>query len=187
MWKLLAITIGTLLLGACATIPQPLTGQFANVSPNNAAIGTANQDVRWGGNIVKTVPGPTQTCIYALSRPLDSSARPHADGPSGGRFVACHDGFYDPEIFTKGRQITVTGALDGTLTRKVGNYDYPYPRVDADVIYLWPVRAVDRGGEFRYPYYDPFWAPMRWGPGWYPPRVIVVRRHSDMPKNPPHK
>lgn len=186
MWKFIAITTSALLLGACATVPQPLTGQFANVSPKTAATATTNQHVRWGGAIVETVPGPTQTCIYALSRPLDSSARPYASGPSSGRFVACHKGFYDPEIFTKDRQITVTGVLEGTLTRKVGNYDYPYPRVAADVIYLWPMRAVDRG-DLRYPYYDPFWSPLRWGPGWYPRSVIIVERHSDMPKPAPHK
>jgi len=56
----------------------------------------------------------------------------------------------------------VTGTLQGTVSQKVGDYDYAYPRVEADVVYLWPKRSVYAG----YPY-DPYWGP--WGPSYYGP------------------
>jgi Starvation-inducible outer membrane lipoprotein len=189
----LALAAAVALLGGCATIPPPLTGNYANVSTASAQQGGASGTrVRWGGEIIKTEPGPQQTCFYLLSRPLDSQARPESGnaGENQGRFVACRTGFYDPEVFTRGRELTVTGTLHGTVSEKVGDYDYAYPRVEADVVYLWPKhRPMD-----AYPpgYYDPFWGP-GWGPGYYGPwggpywggpRVIVVR---PPPPPPPHK
>ena len=196
MYKPLAVVAATLALGACATVPKPLEGTFNDVSTANAQQGGApGAKVRWGGEIIKTEPGPQQTCFFVLSEPLDSQARPTGgrDGQTQGRFVACRDGFYDPEVFTRGREITVTGTVHGAVSQKVGDFDYAYPRVEADVVYLWPKQVA-----YRYPpgYYDPFWGPGfgpygyggygGWGPWGYggygggywggPRRVIVVPR-----------
>jgi outer membrane lipoprotein len=189
LYRPLTLAAAIALLGGCATIPQPLAGNYANVSTVSVQQGAAGGGtrVRWGGEIIKTEPGQQETCFYLLSRPLDSEARPER-GSSGaenqGRFVACRAGFYDPEVFTRGRELTVTGTLQGTVSRKVGDYDYAYPRVQADVVYLWPKRSVYEA----YPpgYYDPFWGPgfgpyWGWGGPWGGyygyggPRVIVVR------------
>lgn len=190
MWKPLLAAAGALTLAACATVPKPLEGTYAPIDPAHAAAGGAGgTSVRWGGTIIKTEPGEQQTCFYVLSQPLDSSARPRTDGASMGRFVACHAGFYDPEVFTKGRELTVTGTLHGTVSRKIGEYDYAYPRVEANTVYLWAKRPnVVR---YRDPFYDPFWGPY-WGPWgspfWYQPRVIVVRPPVHRPPPPPkHK
>jgi Starvation-inducible outer membrane lipoprotein len=187
VYRPLILAAATAALAACATVPQPLQGTYNEVSTTGAQQGgdTAAK-VRWGGEIIKTEPGPRQTCFYLLSRPLDKQARPKLDssGDSQGRFVACRTGFYDPEVFTRGRELTVTGNLQGTMTQKVGEFDYAYPRIEADVVYLWPKRPI----AVRYPpgYYDPFWGPgfgpgfgPYWGPWgdpfWNRPRVIVVR------------
>ncbi|EQD59053.1 Outer membrane lipoprotein Slp, partial [mine drainage metagenome] len=87
------------------------------------------------------------------------------------RFVACHPGFYDPEVYAKGRELTVTGTLQGTVVRRVGQYDYPYPRVVADAIHLWPIRVAYRGYYgYNSSFYSPFWglgySPW-WGDGFY--------------------
>jgi outer membrane lipoprotein len=191
----LALAAAVALLAGCVTIPKPLEGNYANLSTASAQQGGGGGTrVRWGGEIIKTEPGPQQTCFYLLSRPLDSQARPEAGngGESQGRFVACRGGFYDPEVFTRGREVTVTGTLHGTVSEKVGDYDYAYPRVEADVVYLWPKQRPVVG----YPpgYYDPFWGP-GWGGGFYGPwgggypywgggeRVIIVRP----PPAPAHK
>jgi outer membrane lipoprotein len=190
-YRPLVLATAIALLGGCATIPQPLQGTYANVATTGAPQdGAGGARVRWGGEIIKTEPGQQQTCFYLLSRPLDSQARPQSGtaGENQGRFVACRDGFYDPEVFTRGRELTVTGTLHGTVSQKVGEFDYAYPRVEADVVYLWPKRVAMTA----YPpgYYDPFWGP-GWGPGYYgpwggpywgAPRVIVVRP----PPPPPH-
>jgi outer membrane lipoprotein len=60
--------------------------------------------------------------------------------------------------------VTFIGSIDGYETRKIGDYDYRFPRVEASVIYLWPrrdrvdVMVVD---PYPYPYYYPFrgWRP----------------------------
>ena len=39
-----------------------------------------------------------------------------------------------------GREVTITGQVDGHEDRKVGEYDYRYPRLAADVLFLWPER-----------------------------------------------
>lgn len=196
LYRPLTLAAAVAVLGGCASIPQPLQGNYANVSTAGAQQGGAGgTPVRWGGEIIKTEPGPQQTCFFVLSHPLDSQARPRLGnaGDSEGRFVACRDGFYDPEVFTRGRELTVTGTLHGTVTRKVGQYDYAYPRIEANVVYLWPKRQP----RTTYPpgYYDPFWGPgfgPYWGGPWgYPyyggPRVIVVRPPNPAPAPPPKK
>jgi outer membrane lipoprotein len=162
----LTLAAAIALLGGCASIPKPLEGNYASVSTASAQQGGAGgSHVRWGGQIIKTEPGQQETCFYLMARPLDGQARPEGGnaGDNEGRFVACRSGFYDPEVFTRGREVTVTGALHGTVSQKVGEYDYAYPRVEADVVYLWPKRTEFAG----YPpgYYDPFWGP-GFGPGW---------------------
>lgn len=197
LYRPLALTAAIALLGGCVTIPQPLQGTYTNVTTTSAQQGGAGGTrVRWGGEIIKTEPGPQQTCFYVLSRPLDSQARPvrgSAEGDNQGRFVACRNGFYDPEVFTRGRELTVTGTLHGTVSQKVGNFDYAYPRIESDVVYLWPKRPVYPAGYYN-PYFggpfgpgfgDPYWGG-GWGGygyggygyggyGWGGPRVIVVR------------
>ena len=120
-YRILILAAASAALGACATMPQPLQGNYANV-PTSAAQqgGAGGEQVRWGGEIIKTEPGPQETCFYILARPLDSQARPTQgnSGESQGRFVACHAGFYDPEVFTRGRELTVTGTLHGTVSHK---------------------------------------------------------------------
>lgn len=165
-------------LGACATVPQELTGTYTTVAPDNATAVAQGTRVRWGGRIIQTEPQERETCFFVLDEPLDSQARPERREESRGRFVACKQGFFDPEVYAKGREITVTGTVDGSETRKVGDFDYVYPRVNADVVYLWPKRPMYVPGPYPYydpffsPFYDPFWG---FGPIWYPPRVIVVR------------
>jgi outer membrane lipoprotein len=195
-YRFLILAVASAALGACATMPQPLQGSYANVTTMAAQQGGAGgAQVRWGGEIIKTEPGPQETCFYILSRPLDNQARPKlgTSGQSQGRFVACHPGFYDPEVFTRGRELTVTGTLHGTVSQKVGEYEYAYPRVEANVVYLWPKRPIYVNTPYPPGFYDPFWGP-GWGPWgygygypgyWGGPRVIVV--HRPPPPPPRHK
>lgn len=189
--------VGGLALGGCATIPQPLQGTYAPVALDAAQSGSVTATpVRWGGEIIQTEPRQQQTCFFVLAEPLDSQARPKRDEESLGRFVACKQGFYDPEVFAKGREITVTGTLAGTVRHKIGQFDYTYPKVEANNIYLWKPRPMYAATPYPYGpwgpwggFCDPFWSP--WGCGWgggpffFQPRVIVVPRPAPPP--PPKK
>lgn len=161
-------------LAGCATVPKPLQGDYAATLPSQE--GAAAQKVRWGGEIIRVDTGAQRTCFEVLARPLDSSSRPGRRDESGGRFLACRAGFYDPAVFEPGREITVTGSVDGSELRKVGDYDYRYPRVAADVIYLWREPSTyDRYADPWYPY-----GPFGWDPFWsrpFAPPVYIIHSH----------
>ncbi|MBB1471503.1 MULTISPECIES: Slp family lipoprotein [unclassified Luteimonas] len=132
-----------LLLAACASSqPRPLQGEFNPLSPRDAAAQQATGAVvRWGGRIVQVEPRPDSTCFEMVSARLDHYGRPYWGGDdTGGRFIACRPGFYDPAVFERNRDVTFTGRISGYETRKIGGYDYRFPQVAADVVYLWPRR-----------------------------------------------
>ena len=145
------------LLAACATSPSPLQGEYTTLSPRDAATGDhTGQVVRWGGRIVQTEPHDNSTCFEMISTELSAYGRPYwKDDADAGRFIACRQGFYDPAIFEPNREVTFTGRIEGYDQRMIGGFDYRFPRVAADVVYLWPVREyVD---VLTYPAPWPWW------------------------------
>lgn len=152
--KRLLPLLAIVLVSGCVSSPKPLQGEFAPIAPGDAVrSGTTGDAVRWGGRIVKVEPLPAQTCFEVVGVRLATDGRPMRRDQSSGRFLACRAGFYDPEIFQPGREITLSGRVVGYEDRKVGEYDYRYPRMEADVVYLWPERRdVDVIVE-RYPFW----------------------------------
>ncbi len=180
---ILAFVTATL-VSACATVPKPIAGDYSDLGPRQAVDSHANgQRVRWGGEIIKVDPQENVTCFEVLSRDLSAEARPIRRDHSQGRFIACRDGFYDPALFTEGRDITVVGTVSGTETHLVGGYEYTYPRVNADAVHLWRKPETYVHGYYQpWPYmYDPFWLG-----GWGPP-VVVVHGHRPPPPPPPRR
>jgi outer membrane lipoprotein len=145
------------LLGGCATAPEPLRGEFPALTPQASLNqGISNQRVRWGGEIVDAIPGRDETCFEVLGQNLNDQGRPVESANSQGRFIACAQGFYDPAIYAEGREVTVVGTLTTTLTRKIGDYDYRYPQVSAQQVYLWPEESTYARRPYSgYPYYGP--------------------------------
>lgn len=126
---------------ACARPPAALRGNYATTSVAQAvADPNTPGEVRWGGEIVATMPQADRTCFEVVERPLDRAARPRGTDESSGRFLACSPGFYDPAMWAPGREMTAVGMLAGTETGTVGEATYRYPRVDAEAVHLWPVR-----------------------------------------------
>lgn len=159
-------TMTALLLSACTTIPEQLKGDYVSLVPKNTTESNLQTPVRWGGVILETRPEDNYTCFEVLAKPLQTSMRPKETDQAGGRFIACKPGFYDPEIFDKGREVTLTGKVIHIDVRKVGEYDYHFPVVDIEFMILWPERReriyYDYYGMYRpyywhYPYYGPYW------------------------------
>ena len=140
--RFLPALVATSLLAACATHPQPLRGDYAPLTPHDAAeVDASGSVVRWGGRIVQVEPRADSTCFEMVSTRLDHFGRPYwADSDTGGRFIACRSGFYDPAVFEVNREVTFTGRLAGHESRNIGGYSYRFPLLDADVVYLWPER-----------------------------------------------
>ena len=142
-----SIVLTVAVLAGCVHPPGKLEGEFAPVT-----VAEAQRDprqgiaVRWGGTIVQTTPARDQTCFEVIGWPLDKEARPQPSDRASGRFLACSPGFYEPAVYVPGREITVVGALHGATTRRVGEYDYRFPVVDASTVYLWDVRPAPTPG-----------------------------------------
>lgn len=169
----IALGVGLVVTASACTPPARLRGPVADVTPRDAQAGVGiGERVRWGGVIVSVKPGRTMTCFEILSRPLDVQARPLDTDDTDGRFIACARGFYDPEVYKEGREVTVIGTVRPPTTGEIGEYEYEYPRLDAEVVYLWPERRRDYPPPY---YYDPWWGPY-WGFGWY--GTGVVPRHG---------
>ena len=140
--RLITTCIATALLAACATTPKPLQGQFQPLNAHEASAGDSTGSVvRWGGRIIRTEARPDRTCFEVLSTKLSANGRPYwASDDTLGRFFACRTGFYDPALFQADREVTFTGRIEGYEDRKVDGFIYRFPRMSADVVYLWPVR-----------------------------------------------
>jgi len=150
------VSLTCILFSACTTIPEQLKGEYDSLIPENASEKNLETSVRWGGVILETRPENNFTCFEILSKKLEKSMRPENADQSGGRFIACKPGFYDPEVFEKGREVTVTGKLIHMDIRKIVEYDYHFPVVDIEFMSLWPERRnpayYDYYGMHR-PYY----------------------------------
>lgn len=151
---LLALT-----LTGCATYPvtknireqaRPLT--LSQVRENPGAVrGTV---VIWGGRIIKTVNDTNGADIYVLKLPLNRRERPRSDMLSSGRFIATSQNFLDPQIYRRGRLITVAGTITGVETHALQKTQYPYPVVAARQLHVWPRERV----RYYYPGYNyPVW------------------------------
>jgi Starvation-inducible outer membrane lipoprotein len=62
--------------------------------------------------------------------------------------------------------VTFIGRVTGYETTRIGEYDYQLPRLQADVVYLWPVqREVEVVPAYPYGPWGPRWG---WGyRGWW--------------------
>jgi len=124
-------------IAGCITDPT-----IADITPHTAQIEKfSGQRVRWGGSIIHTEPGRNETCFEVISYPLGFSVRSPETDMRSGRFIACAPGFYEPEVYARGREVTIVGILQGTTTRRVGEYEYLYPKINAESVYLWPKSA----------------------------------------------
>jgi outer membrane lipoprotein len=175
-----AILLSCLVLGACVRPPLDVAGEFSASTVSDAQNAErSGERVRWGGTIAETRPRRDETCVEVVSRPLDRRARPRDSDQSFGRFLACASGFHDPEIYTRGREVTAVGTIEGTRAGRVDDYDYLFPVVRAEAIHLWPERPVARDVYYGY---APSWSPYWWGwwdpaPYWWRPPIVLRRRY----------
>ena len=149
-------------LTACAPLSQDIRRQadksapFSEIQKNPDAFrGTV---VIWGGVIIEIANLKESTAIKVLQTDLDIQERPTEPDHSEGRFIVRVERFLDPDIFKKGRQITVGGEISGKEIQPIGEIQYVYPVVQAKELKLWEQPAP-------YPpyYYDPwYWGPYPW-------------------------
>jgi len=158
------LTFATLALSACTTIPEQLQGTYPEISPARVEPSAFGSAVRWGGTIIDASNEENKTCFEVLSRNLDKYLRPKVEDRTAGRFIACKEGFFDPEVFARGREVTVIGRIRNIDVRAIDEFNYRYPVIDVDQLVLWEPReevlVID--DPFYYPYYPYYWG------GYYP-------------------
>jgi outer membrane lipoprotein len=170
-----ALLLGGLLLAGCTSqIPQNIKQAPPN-NPSveqvrNSTIEDQNWQVRWGGEILEIENLENETRFTVLAAPLTGGGEPKTTDNSEGRFIANVPVFLDPKVYATGRQLTVSGSVLRFEDRKVGEFAYRYPVVQADSYYLWPEVITPAYG-YPYPgWYDPwYYDPWFYRP-WYPRR-----------------
>ncbi len=143
--RLFSLLSVVLALAGCATV-SPVAGKFPPITPRQAQTGGHNGTVvRWGGTLIQTETESSQTCFAVLAFPLNSYGRPQPgqESADNGRFLACAPGFYDPQLYAPGREVTVIGAIQGIAEKKVGGFPYHYPRIAATIVHLWPLQRPE--------------------------------------------
>ncbi|GIW43301.1 MAG: hypothetical protein KatS3mg077_0583 [Candidatus Binatia bacterium] len=163
------VVVGWILSGCGARVPENL--RAGDIEPLTVAqaqrgegIGTR---VRWGGTIAHAHVGAEETCLEVVARPLDDSARPRRGDQSQGRFLACRPELLDPEIYARGRSVTVLGRVREVREGTIGDRPYRFPVIAADSIVLWQ-EPEGRAAHAPVVYYHPWpWGPPYWPPFWY--------------------
>ena len=77
--------------------------------------------------------------------------------------MALCEGYLDPAIYSKGRQVTLAGRVLGTRTDTVGEITYVYPLLACLEVYLWPPMP-DTRTLYPYDYWWPWYGPYWWRP-----------------------
>jgi len=153
-----------LTLSACSShippvIKQPLESAPSIGEVRDRADAYISQKVRWGGMILETENNQDNSSLTIVAFPLNDDGEPQVSDQSTGRFIALFDGFLEPLVFSREREVTVIGKLLKMETIDVGEYAYEYPVIQVEHYYIWPVKE-----DPVYVDYPPYW----WYDPWYP-------------------
>mgnify|MGYP006424135317 CR=1 FL=1 len=106
--------------------------------------------VRWGGTIAAVENRENETWIEVVALELDGYGRPEGTDSSHGRFLVRIDQFIDPEIYARGRELTIVGNVESRIVRKIGEHPYTYPLIRATSYHLWPQYNTARNADRYY-------------------------------------
>lgn len=121
-----------------------------------------------GGYILDTTNLESETIIKVLQVPLGIGEEPDLRDSSEGRFLVYHQGFLDPEVYSKDRVITVAGEVIGSGYQEIGGDRIQYLKIESREIYLWPEyeKQPRPYPPWPHPYYRYGYPYYRW-PYWY--------------------
>ncbi|OGW48654.1 MAG: hypothetical protein A2078_13105 [Nitrospirae bacterium GWC2_57_9] len=152
----------------------------------------------FGGVLIETRMTAEGSQVEAIHVPVDRYGYFHDRGQSEGRFYAVlpqNEGMLDPEVYTKGRRVSIAAEFLELRKGRIDEMEYLYPVFRVRQVHLWPRERT------YYPayYYDPWFHPYPyyyWDPWWrypyyynyynynYRPGPPVYRR-SRPPNQPP--
>jgi len=152
--------LASMVTASCAVISEPIRSEAETPVPFRTLVTEADRfrgrTVILGGYILETSNLESETVIKVLQVPLILGEEPGLRDSSEGRFLIYHQGFLDPEVFSKDRVVTVAGEVIGAGVEEVSGGPIQYLKLKNREIYLWPEYATH-----RYPYppwpYPYFW------------------------------
>jgi len=138
IFKAHLLIIASIILTGCVTIPEVIRGDFSTLTPvSSKTTHSLNQKVRWSGYIVQTINKKDKTCFEVVETETYKDLRPKRIIPkNGGRYIACKDGFLEPTAFDR-RLVTITGTVVAYTDKNIGEFNYEYPVIKTDRIYIW--------------------------------------------------
>lgn len=168
MKKLVLFCLLLTMLSSCAHVisPENRENALSTISLNEVRAHVdqyAEKIFIFGGVIAKTSNTDDGSEIEVVQMPLDRWGYVIRHDRSEGRFIVTAKNHLDPLIFSKGREVTISGVLIGTRTENLGKKEYEYPLFRAKEIHLLPRKVYDppQGRINRDPYYgyEPFYYP----------------------------
>ncbi|MEJ2641730.1 MAG: Slp family lipoprotein [Desulfosarcinaceae bacterium] len=158
--RLYIITLGCLAaaLSACSVMSSQMRAEvdtsksYQDLIQNPAA--SVGLNVILGGYILSVTNQHEKTTMMLLQAPLGFQDQPGQRDNSKGRLIVEYPGFLDPAVYAKDRKVTVGGRILESASRGGGDTPFPYIRIAATEIHLWPQPKP-------YDAYDPWW--------YYPP------------------
>lgn len=173
LWLLVFVMIS-----ACAVLSTEVQQEALPELPFEELVRKAasyvGETVLLGGYIIEIENQKDQTRLVAVQAPLNIKQAPKTKDLSQGRLILIYKGFLDPEVYAKGRKITVGGVILGSSQTEESPEPYPYLRLEVKEIHLWPVEKPKRLDPywdypwypFPYPYPWRWWHPHPWYPYW---------------------
>ncbi len=122
-----------------------------------------NKVVILGAHVLDVTNQTDGSTIKALQVPLVMGDKPGSKDTSQGRLTIVTTAFIDPEIYTKGRNLTVAGKIIEADKEPSDRPPIPHLYVKAQELHLWPEYPSPRY-RYRHPYDDPYWY---WDDPWY--------------------
>ena len=127
---------------SCTVISKPVRSEAEAPLPFKTLVTQADKfkgrTVILGGYILQTSNLESETIIKVLQVPLRIGEEPGLKDSSEGRFLVYHQGFLDPEIYSKDRVITVAGEVIGSGLEEMSGDSIQYLKIKNREIYLWP-------------------------------------------------
>lgn len=176
-WTKIWISLLAPVAVACSVIPASVRNEAISGVPFTRLVENASQyigqTVIAGGYVVEVRNEPDFSRIIAVQAPLGIGDQPKSKDLSQGRLIVDYQGFLDPEVYTRDREITVAGQLIGSSAIEMDQEKFPYLHLAATEIYLWekqrPIEPNPYWYYWRYPYPYPY--PYYYPWGWRRPYI----------------
>lgn len=151
---MIRILLLILFLSACSSLPP----KIENAPDGDPSLQQVRQsidqyegnEVRWGGTIVSVSNSDNVSRLQVLAYDLRGDGRPLIGSQATGRFIAESDGLLDPLVYTKNKEITISGFVSGSAETKIDEKHVRIPTVKLSTAHLWTP-------QYRYAGYAPLY------------------------------